>query len=128
METETGTAGYASGFENGGAARAERCAAPLVQVRGDENTRMAPNKEARPKRQLRTGASYCDRQLTREIISRMPRLRRWGLYTALALLMTGVAPMALASCLARLCEAAGWWLLVPVYAAVGFAARRVMLP
>lgn len=56
----------------------------------------------------------------------MPRWKRWGLYAAAALLMTGVAPMALASFLIWLCDVMGWWLLIPLFVVIGGAMWRVI--
>lgn len=126
MKTDAITGGFGGGFTDAKTVRHERGTVPLVQVRREKNALMVPNKDARPKRQLRTGASNCDRQLTEDSIARLPRWKRWGLYAFAALCMTGIAPMALASFLIWLCDVVGWWLLIPLYIVVGRAFWRVM--
>lgn len=126
MKTDKKTVGFGGGITNARTVRPKRCAAPVVQMRRCENARMAAKKDARPKRQLRTGASNCRPQLTEDSIARMPRWKRWGLYAAAALLMTGVAPMALASFLIWLCDVMGWWLLIPLFVVIGGAMWRVI--
>ena len=47
----------------------------------------------------------------------MPRWKRWGIYALGALIMTGVLPMLAAGLLIEVCDAVGWWLLLPLIAA-----------
>lgn len=82
MKTDKKTVGFGGGITNAQTVRPKRCAAPVVQMRRCENARMAAKKDARPKRQLRTGASNCRPQLTEDSIARMPRWKRWGVVCA----------------------------------------------
>lgn len=126
MKTDKKTVGFGGGITNAKTVRPKRCAAPVVQMRRCENARMAAKKDARPKRQLRTGASNCRPQLTEDSIARMPRCQRWGLYALAALTMSGIIPALACNALLWLCESVGWWLLVPLYVVVGRALWRVM--
>lgn len=126
MKTDKKTVGFGGGITNARTVRPKRCAALVVQMRRCENARMAAKKDARPKRQLRTGASNCSPQLTEDSIARMPRWKRWGLYALAALTMSGIIPTLACSALLWLCESVGWWLLVPLYVVVGRALWRVM--
>lgn len=126
MKTDKKTVGFGGGITNAQTVRPKRCAAPVVQMRRCENARMAAKKDARPKRQLRTGASNCRPQLTEDSIARMPRWQRWGLYALAALTMSGIIPALACNALLWLCESVGWWLLVPLYVVVGCALWRVM--
>lgn len=126
MKTDKKTVGFGGGITNARTVRPKRCAAPVVQMRRCENARMAAKKDARPKRQLRTGASNCRPQLTEDSIARMPRWQRWGLYALAALTMSGIIPALACNALLWLCESVGWWLLVPLYVVVGRALWRVM--
>lgn len=126
MKTDKKTVGFGGGITNARTVRPKRCAAPVVQMRRCENARMAAKKDARPKRQLRTGASNCRPQLTEDSIARMPRYQRWGLYALAALTMSGIIPALACNALIWLCESVGWWLLVPLYVVVGRALWRVM--
>lgn len=126
MKTDKKTVGFGGGITNARTVRPKRCAAPVVQMRRCENARMAAKKDARPKRQLRTGASNCRPQLTEDSIARMPRYQRWGLYALAALTMSGIIPALACNALLWLCESVGWWLLVPLYVVVGRALWRVM--
>ena len=126
MKTDKKTFGFGGGITNAQTVRPKRCAAPVEQMRRCENARMAAKKDARPKRQLRTGASNCRPQLTEDSIARMPRWQRWGLYALAALTMSGIIPALACNALLWLCESVGWWLLVPLYVVVGRALWRVM--
>lgn len=126
MKTDKKTVGFGGGITNARTVRPKRCAAPVVQMRRCENARMAAKKDARPKRQLRTGVSNCRAQLTEDSIARMPRYQRWGLYAIAALTLTGILPMAAAALLGWLCDLVGWWLLIPLYIVVGRALWRVI--
>lgn len=106
--------------------RPERCAAPVVQARRCENARMAAKKDARTKRQLRTGASNCGQQLTYDSLAHLPRWQRWGVYVLLALTMGGILPSVCAALLIWACDIVGWWLLIPLYIVVGRVVWRVM--
>ena len=127
MKTSNKTVGFGGGFTDAGTVR-PRCRATAVLSRycGYRNCVVASNKDARPVLQHRTGASNCGRQLTEDSITRMPRWKRWCLYASAALLMTGIAPMALASFLIWLCDVVGWWLLIPLFVAIGSAIWRVI--
>ena len=126
MKTDKKTVGFGGGITNARTVRPTRCAAPVVQMRRCENARMAAKKDARPKRQLRTGASNCRPQLTEDSIARMPRWKRWGLYALAALTMSGIIPALACNALLWLCESVGWWLLIPIYVVVWRALWRVM--
>ena len=126
MKTDTKTVGFGGGITNAQTVRPKRCAAPMVHARYCENARVAAKKGARPKRQLRTGASNCRPQLTEDSIARMPRWKRWGLYALAALTMSGIIPAIACNALLLLCETVGWWLLVPLYVVAGRALWRVM--
>lgn len=126
MKTDKKTVGFGGGITNARTVRPKRCAAPVVQMRRCENARMAAKKDARPKRQLRTGASNCRPQLTEDSIARMPRWRRLALYAFGALTLSGVLPMAAAALLITLCDLVGWWLLIPLYIVVGRVLWRVI--
>ena len=126
MKTDKKTVGFGGGITNVRTVRPKRCAAPAVQLRRCENARMAAKKDARPKRQLRTGASNCRPQLTEDSIARMPRWKRWGLYALAALTMSGIIPVLACNALIWLCESMGWWLLIPLYIVIGRAVWRVI--
>ena len=126
MKTDKKTVGFGGGITNVRTVRPKRCAAPVVQMRRFENARMAATKDARPKRQLRTGASNCRPQLTEDSIARMPRWKRWGLYALAALTMSGIIPALACNALIWLCESMGWWLLIPLYIVIGRAVWRVI--
>lgn len=126
MKTDKKTVGFGGGITNARTVRPKRCAAPVVQMRRCENARMAAKKDARPKRQLRTGASNCRPQLTEDSIARMPRWQRLALYAFGALTLSGVLPMAAAAILITLCDLVGWWLLIPLYIVVGRVLWRVI--
>ena len=126
MKTDKKTVGFGGGITNARTVRPKRCAAPVVQMRRCENARMAAKKDARPKRQLRTGASNCRPQLTEDSIARMPRWQRFALYAFGALTLSGVLPMAAAALLITLCDLVGWWLLIPLYIVVWRVLWRVI--
>lgn len=126
MKTDIQTGGFGGGFTNARTTPPERGATTVVPSCRREGARVARNKDARPVLQHRTGVSNCSQQMTEDSIARMPRWKRWGLYAVAALVMTGIAPMALASGLIWLCDAVGWWLLVPLYVVIGRVLWRVM--
>ena len=120
MKTDIKTGGFGGGFTDARTVR-PRCRATAV-LPGDCGSRyrvVAAKKDARPKRQLRTGASNGAYQLTEDSIARMPRYQRWGLYAIAALTLTGILPMTAAALLGWLCDLVGWWLLIPLYVVVG---------
>lgn len=101
MKTEIETVGFGGGFTDARSNAAARRAVPLVQVRTRQGSYLGnEKKDARPKRQLRTGASDCSQQLTEDILTHMPRWKRWGFYTLAAGLITGIIPLAVAELLA----------------------------
>lgn len=101
MKTEIETVGFGGGFTDARSNAAARRAVPLVQVRARQGSYLGhEKKDARPKRQLRTGASDCDQQLTEDILTHMPRWKRWGFYALAAGLITGIIPLAVAELLA----------------------------
>lgn len=101
MKTEIETVGFGGGFTDTRSNAAVRRAVPLVQVRARQDSYLGhEKKDARPKRQLRTGASDCRQQLTEDILTHMPRWKRWGFYTLAAGLITGIIPLAVAELLA----------------------------
>lgn len=127
MKTDIKTGGFGGGFTDARTVR-PRCRATAV-LPGDCSSRyrvVATKKDARPKRQLRTGASNGAYQLTEDSIARMPRYQRWGLYAIAALTLTGILPMAAAALLGWLCDLVGWWLLIPLYIVVGRVLWRVI--
>ena len=127
METSNKTVGFGGGFTDAGTVRPRcRAAAVLPRDLGSRCRVVDENKDARPVLQHRTGASNCRQQMTEDSIARMPRWQRWGLYALVALTMSGVLPMLAAGLLIELCDAVGWWLLIPLYIAVGRALWRVI--
>lgn len=127
MKTDIRTGGFGGGFTDARTVR-PRCRATAV-LPGDCGSRyrvVAAKKDARPKRQLRTGASNGAYQLTEDSIARMPRWQRWGLYAIAALTLSGILPMAAAALLGWLCDLVGWWLLIPLYIVVGRVLWRVI--
>lgn len=127
MKTDIRTGGFGGGFTDARTVR-PRCRATAV-LPGDCGSRyrvVAAKKDARPKRQLRTGASNGAYQLTEDSIARMPRWKRWGLYAFGALTLSGILPMAAAALLMWLCDLVGWWLLIPLYIVVGRVLWRVI--
>lgn len=127
MKTDKKTVGFGGGFTDARTVR-PRCRATAV-LPGDCGSRyrvVAAKKDARPKRQLRTGASNGAYQLTEDSIARMPRYQRWGLYAIAALTLTGILPMAATALLGWLCDLVGWWLLIPLYIVVGRVLWRVI--
>lgn len=127
MKTEIETVGFGGGFTDARSNAAARRAVPLVQVRTRQGSYLGnEKKDARPKRQLRTGASDCSQQLTEDSIVRMPRYQRWGLYAIAALTLSGILPMTAAALLGWLCDLVGWWLLIPLYIVVGRVLWRVI--
>lgn len=127
MKTDKKTVGFGGGFTDARTVR-PRCRATAV-LPGDCGSRyrvVAAKKDARPKRQLRTGASNGAYQLTEDSIARMPRYQRWGLYAIAALTLTGILPMAADALLGWLCDLVGWWLLIPLYIVVGRVLWRVI--
>ena len=100
MKTMIETVGYGGGFTDAQTMRPKRCAAPMVHARYCENARVAAKKDARPKRQLRTGASNCAQQMTEDILTHMPRWKRWGIYAIVAGSVTGIIPLAAAELVA----------------------------
>jgi hypothetical protein len=127
MKTDIKTGGFGGGFTDARTVR-PRCRATAV-LPGDCGSRyrvVAAKKDARPKRQLRTGASNGAYQLTEDSIARMPRYQRWGLYAIAALTLTGILPMTAAALLGWLCDLVGWWLLIPLYVVVGRVLWRVI--
>lgn len=101
MKTEIETVGFGGGFMDARSNAAARRAVPLVQVRTRQGSYLGnEKKDARPKRQLRTGASDCSQQLTEDILTHMPRWKRWGFYALAAGLITGIIPLAVAELLA----------------------------
>lgn len=101
MKTEIETVGFGGGFTDARSNAAARRAVPLVQVRTRQGSYLGnEKKDARPKRQLRTGVSDCSQQLTEDILTHMPRWKRWGFYALAAGLITGIIPLAVAELLA----------------------------
>lgn len=126
MKTDKKTGGFGGGFTDARTGRLGCRATAVVPCDYGFHYRVATKKDARPKRQLRTGASNCRPQLTEDSIARMPRYQRWGLYAIAALTLTGILPMAAAALLGWLCDLVGWWLLIPLYIVVGRVLWRVI--
>lgn len=127
MKTSNKTCGFGGGFTDARTVR-PRCRATSVLPRdlGSRYRVVAAKKDARPVLQHRTGASNGSRQMTGRSIALLPRVLRGALAAGLALTLSGVLPMALAALLMQALEIAGWWLLVPIYALLGYAAWLVM--
>lgn len=101
MKTEIETVGFGGGFTDARSNAAARRAVPLVQVRARQGSYLGhEKKDARPKRQLRTGASDCSQQLTEDILTQMPRWKRWGIYAIAVGSVTGIIPLAAAELVA----------------------------
>ena len=101
MKTEIKTSGYGGGFTDARSYAATRSATPLVQVRYRQGSCLGfETKDARPKRQLRTGKSNCTPQLTEDILTHMPRWKRCGIYAIVAGSVTGIIPLAAAELVA----------------------------
>ena len=101
MKTMIETIGYGGGFTDARRDAAARGTAPLVQVRARQGSYLGyDKKDARPKRQLRTGASDCRQQLTEDILTHMPRWKRCGTYALAAGTLTGIIPLAAAELVA----------------------------
>ncbi len=101
MKTEIKTVGFGGGFTDARNCAAARRAVPLVQVRARQGSYLGyDKKDARPKRQLRTGASDCSQQMTEDILTHMPRWKRWGIYALAAGTLTGIIPLAAAELVA----------------------------
>ena len=101
MKTEIETVGFGGGFTDARSSAAARRAVPLVQVRARQGSYLGyDKKDARPKRQLRTGASDCGQQLTEDILTQMPRWKRWGIYAIAIGSVTGIIPLAAAELVA----------------------------
>lgn len=86
------------------------------------------DEDARPKPTLRTGASDWPHQLTEESISRLPAWKRYVLLGTCALSIVGVVPAVLAGALAAVCDTAGYWVLIPLYIALGCVMWRMVEP
>ena len=65
--------------------------------------------------------------MTSDSIACMPRWKRWLLYAIAVLTFSGILPMAAASLLTWICDLVGWWLLIPLYIAIGRVLWRVVL-
>lgn len=101
MKTEIKTVGFGGGFTDARSSAAARRAVPMVQVRARQGSYLGyDKKDARPKRQLRTGASDCGQQLTEDILTHMPRWKRCGAYALAAGTLTGIIPLAAAELVA----------------------------
>lgn len=101
MKTEIKTVGFGGGFTDARSSAAARRAVPMVQVRARQGSYLGyDKKDARPKRQLRTGASNCAQQMTEDILTHMPRWKRWGIYAIVAGSVTGIIPLAAAELVA----------------------------
>lgn len=118
MKTDIKTSGFGGGFTDVRTVR-PRCRATAVLPRdcGSRYRVVAAKKDARPVLQHRTGVSNCGQQMTDDSLAHMPRWKRWGIYALCALIMTGVLPMLAAGLLIEVCDAVGWWLLLPLIAA-----------
>lgn len=127
MKTDKKTVGFGGGFTDARIVRT-RCRATAVLLRdcGSRYRVDAEKKDARPKRQLRTGASNGAYQLTDDIIARMPRFERWALCAVAALTISGVIPMSAAWFMSRVFDLLGWWLLIPLCIVIGRVSWRVI--
>lgn len=123
MKTEIKTSGYGGGFTDARSYAATRSATPLVQVRYRQGSCLGfETKDARPKRQLRTGKSNCTPQLTDDSISRMPRWKRWGSYALAAGTLTGIIPLAAAELISNALNGA----LMSLESAIGSGAMAAL--
>lgn len=102
MKTDKKTAGFGGGFTDARTVRLTGCRATAVLPRdyGARCRVVSAKKDDRPKLQLRTGASNRSEQLTEDILTHMPRWKRWGFYALAAGLITGIIPLAVAELLA----------------------------
>ena len=112
------TSGFGGGFTGVRTVRPRcRAAAVLPCDYGSRYRVVAAKEDARSKLQLRTGVSNCGQQMTDDSLAHMPRWKRWGIYALAGLTFSGILPMALATALIEVCDAVGWWLLLPLVAA-----------
>lgn len=119
MKTDRKTVGFGGGFTDARTVRPGcRTTAVLPRDCGSRYRVVAEKKDARPVLQHRTGVSNRSQQMTEDSLAHLPRWKRWGLYTLMALTMSGVLPMLAAGLLIEACDAVGWWLLLPLFAAV----------
>lgn len=107
MEHEIETVGFGGGFTYARSNAAARRAVPLVQVRARQGSYLGhERKDARPKRQLRTGASNSTRELTEDILAHMSRWKRCGVYALTAGTLTGIIPLAAAELISNVLNGA----------------------
>lgn len=106
MKTDKKTVGFGGGITNARTVRPKRCAAPVVQMRRCKNARMAAKKDARPKRQLRTGASNCRPQLTGDILTHETRWKKVCAGFLMVGMFSGILPLALAEIMFYAAQAA----------------------
>lgn len=128
MKTQVKTIGFGGGYTNAETVRSG-CRTTDVLLSFDESHHgVACRKEdARQQRQLRTGAPNCSQQLTDDSLTHLPRPARAALLAVAALTVTGILPMALCALLMAVCDAVGYWLLVPLFVAALCALWRVVL-
>lgn len=123
MKTMIETIGYGGGFTDARRDAAARGTAPLVQVRARQGSYLGyDKKDARPKRQLRTGASDCGQQLTEDILTHMPRWKRCGTYALAAGTLTGIIPLAAAELISNALNGA----LMSLESAIGSGAMSAL--
>lgn len=123
MKSNTETGGFGGGYTDARDTQ-PRCRTANVLYLGD-SARKAPKKDARPKFQLRTGASNCSEQMTDDSLAHLPRPVRYCVYALLALTMSGVLPMFAAGLLIEFTEIVGIWVLFPMFAGVCWLFVRV---
>lgn len=102
MKTDKKTAGFGGGFTDARPVRLTGCRATAVLPRdyGARCRVVSEKKDTRPKLQLRTGASNRYQQLTGDILTQMPRWKRWGVYAIAVGSVTGIIPLAAAELVA----------------------------
>lgn len=123
MKTEIKTVGFGGGFTDARSSAAARRAVPLVQVRARHGSYLGyDKKDARPKRQLRTGASNCAQQMTEDILTHMPRWKRCGAYALAAGTLTGIIPLAAAELISNALNGA----LMSLESAIGSGAMAAL--
>lgn len=123
MKTEIETVGFGGGFTDARSSAAARRAVPLVRVRARQGSYLGyDKKDARPKRQLRTGASDCRQQLTEDILTHMPRWKRCGAYALAAGTLTGIIPLAAAELISNALNGA----LMSLESAIGSGAMAAL--